>query len=114
MQDEAAQQTATSEAVEAVRFVINSSAWRDFFVPMLEGARESAIIALMDPSVKRKDSEPDDFLRGRVNTITALLGLGPALVAETDAIKDQAEAAKAVADEYQARAESGNIGPFGR
>jgi len=104
----------SSETVEAVRMLINSHAWRDYFEPTLLEAKEACIRTLLDPSEKRKAGEPDDYLRGRVDIINALLSLGPGLIADTDAQKDIAAEAKAVAEEYEERARSGQIGPFGR
>jgi len=61
---------------------------------MLQDAREACIRQLVDPSEKRKTSEPDDFLRGRVDTIDALLSFGPGLIAEFDADRERLEDAR--------------------
>lgn len=70
--------------VEDVRHLLNHSAWSGFFVPLFSDLRSSYHTQLLDPSSDRKNAVPDDFLRGCIQTLDAILSVGPAFVEESD------------------------------
>lgn len=88
-----------SETVEAIRFIIYSKAWMDYFEPALKDMRESCINVLLDPGKRRVDQGNDDFLRGCVKTIDDFLSLAPGLIAEADARREQEEQAAKEAED---------------
>lgn len=66
----------TSEEFElrtaALAALINSPEWTDYFVPMLQVFKDSAIVSIT--SSRAKDATPsDDFLRGRLSVYDFLL-----------------------------------------
>lgn len=83
-----------SETVEAIRFIINSHAWMDFFEPALKDMRESCLNVLIDPSTRRQEQGDDSYLRGCIHTIDQFLNLAPGLIAEADAAREQEAVAR--------------------
>jgi hypothetical protein len=101
-----------AETAEELRFIVNSPAWTDFFVPVMQEAREMSIQHLLDPSEERKARLPDDYLRAKVHLIDALLVLGHNVVAEEDAKNQNQLLQEQTALGYAERAEAGSFGPL--
>jgi hypothetical protein len=80
-----------SETVEAIRFIVNSHAWLDFFEPALKDMREACVNVILDPSKRRQEQGNDDYLRGCAKTIDDFLNLAPGLIAEADAEREREE-----------------------
>src|SRR5688572_29315406 len=99
----------TPEEIDKVRFIINSMAWTGFFEPVLKAIRADWINQLIDPSIKRKDTRSDDFIRGCIYTINGLLVFPRLVVAEAD----EDEVRKVIDEEDDKRyAERAAAGPF--
>lgn len=102
----------TPGAIEAVRVLLYTTAWTEFFVPALTSMKENWALLLMDPSDRRKSEYPDDYIRGCFATIDAFLKLPEQLVAEHDQQKEQLEREQAAMEEYRVRARLGSVGPL--
>ena len=100
------------DTLNAVRFLVNSTAWSDFFLPTLIRARDAATQSLVWPSWERKSALPDDFLRGRIKTLDELINLGPATLAENEANLRREQAVAEESEAYMTRADLGHIGPL--
>jgi len=98
--------------LEAIRFVVTSDAWEQFFVPALINMKEDWARKLMDPGQARKDEHPDDYIRGCFATIDVFLGLPKALVEEYDAHNEREAQAQVEADTWERRARTGRVGPY--
>lgn len=104
--------TISKDALEAVRYILYSPAWADFFHPMLTSMRDSWVRTLLDPSKGRKDATPDDYVKGCIATLDAILSLPKELVDEADDIEAREERNASVARGYDRRAVLGRIGPM--
>jgi hypothetical protein len=93
-------------------FIINSPAYVNFFKPLLLGMERNMMESIIDPSVTRKAGQSDDYLRGGIVTIRAILN-GPIFAIEEYANKQKINAEiQNDADFYKERAEAGSIGPL--
>jgi hypothetical protein len=103
----------TEEDIREIQFLIGCTAWGTFLAPNLKAFRSSRVTQLLDPSVDRKEKESDDFLRGQIDMIDFVLGMGQLQVDEFEK-NAQAEAAMAQEDEQDihARADLGSHGPL--
>lgn len=54
-------------------FLLGSKAWNDFFIPLMMGLQHRALTELADPSKKRRDEKPDDYLRGYIRAVRAIM-----------------------------------------
>lgn len=73
-------------------FLLGSKAWNDFFIPLLIGLSTRALSELADPSKKRRDEKPDDYLRGYIRAVRAIMSApGEILAAQEQRTKEDAE-----------------------
>ena len=105
--------TLTYDNINHLTYIVNSPSWLDFFEPMLKESMNSTLALLADPSIERKNSRPDDFLRGQIVTIRNFLSLPHFIISEHReremiAKKEQEERAH-----YEGRAEAGTMAPMG-
>jgi hypothetical protein len=94
-------------------FILNSPSYTDIFRPYLEQQRNSLATFILDPSQNRKDSYPDDFLRGGIVMIDGLLELFTRLIEETDierVARSQAELTES--QQYEKLRQEGHIKPM--
>jgi hypothetical protein len=66
-----------------VEYVLNSPAYIDVFEPYLRSIRDTLSQRLLDPSNDRKQTHPDDFLRGGIVAIDGLLQYFKQIIEET-------------------------------
>ena len=97
----------SSEIVESVRILLASDAWGRFFIPSLENIKQTWLDTIVDPSKERQDKYSDDYLRGCIATINALVDLPQALIAEADAQAALREANQAQDEHFSTRADLG-------
>jgi hypothetical protein len=97
----------SSETIDGLRVVVHSHAWRDFFVPSLKSIRDSWLQSLVDGSAARQAQHSDDYIRGAIATLDAVLDLPEAVIAEADAEIARREAERAQDDHFVHRATLG-------
>lgn len=100
------------QAMQNLAFLVGSNAWLDFFLPMMVNARDAALRMIVDPSQKRLDTYPDDFLRGRIRTLDDLIHLGPGTLEDHEAALRAQEKLERENEAYQERADLGHSGPL--
>ena len=98
--------------IEAIRILVTSVAWEEFFVPSLQAMKSEWTARLMDPSESRKKEYPDDYIRGCFATIDLFLNAPKVLIDEADAQKEREEAAREDVESLQRRADIGHVGPL--
>lgn len=98
--------------IEALRVLLYTNAWSEFFVPAIETMKTEWYQRLIDPGQKRNENFPDDYIRGCIATLDVVLHLPDALIAEADRVKEGDEHERRERDAYATRAETGRIGPF--
>lgn len=99
--------------MEALRFVFYAPAYQDVFVPFLRGIERGLSEQLLDPTQERKWAKNDDYLRGGIICIRALLTMPEQLIDDEDHTNEQEAMLKRIDANYQERADSGHIGPMG-
>lgn len=93
-------------------FLLQSRGYTEFFVPLIVGLIQSSVNQLADPSLARKNSRPDDYLRGYIAASRAILNAPNAILA-AQARQAQEEADQRTEQErYEEIARSGR-GPIG-
>lgn len=102
----------TRELIEDVRALLYSRAWTDFYTPELEKMRDLHIAQLVNPTTERLNNFPDDYLRGCIHTVSALLRMGQTLINSTDAADEQEQRLHAQDAEYDERADVGSFSPL--
>lgn len=95
------------EVVESVRYILTTDAWERFFVPSINNIKQSYLDLLIDPSQSRKDDHSDDYLRGCIATLVALLDLPEALTVAADVQAARREREQAQEDYFSHRADLG-------
>jgi len=104
-------QVEESIAVEGLRFIINSPAWKDFFMPELERAcAESYLMLKVEPD-QRKPVVSDALLRARIWVLEKVMKLGPDVIRDYDEMRMKREQQEAIAEGYAERAADGRMGP---
>jgi len=101
------------DKVGHLAYIVNSPSWLDFFEPMLNDMVNSCHALLADPSLKRKNDRPDDFLRGQIVTIRNLLEIPHFVIAEAREREDAARKSQEETKHYAGRAQDGSMGPMG-
>jgi hypothetical protein len=102
----------TDEQLDDVRHLIYSKAWTDFFIPYLTEQKDAAMILILNPSTDRKNSFPDDYLRGFVIALDRLMSIGHERLEEKDQLRLQQEQEAKMEQAYQDRVDTGHIGPL--
>ena len=104
-------QVEESIAVEGLRFILNSPAWKDFFMPELErSCAESYLMLKVEPD-QRKSGESDALLRARIWVLEKVMKLGPDVIRDYDEMRVKREQQEAIAEGYAERAADGRMGP---
>lgn len=93
-------------------FLLGSKAWNDFFVPLLLGLQAKALSDLADPSRKRRDEKPDDYLRGYIRAVRAILNAPGEILYEQERRNIENDEHDSVAQRYAEIAHGGR-GPYG-
>lgn len=98
-----------------LEFVLNSPSYDRVFKPYLERLRNGLNQRLLDPSSKRKDEYPDDFLRGCINVVDGQLTFFAKLIAETQVERvNRARGQMTDEDKYTAMRLDGRMRPAGQ
>lgn len=105
------EELAAADARDLV-FLLGAKAYNDFFVPLLMGLQHRALTELSDPSAKRRDAKPDDYLRGYIAACRAILNApGEILFQQEQRNRENAEH-DSVSQRYEEIAHGGR-GPYG-
>jgi len=102
-----------TDQANAIAFIVNSDAYMTFYKPFLEGMLRGFYHDLAAPARERHNAKPDDYCRGGIMVINALLSFPENAIQELQE-REQADARqKAEEQHYADRAASGEIGPAG-
>lgn len=93
-------------------FLLGSKAYNDFFIPLLMGLQQRAMTSLADPSVRRRDSKPDDYLRGYIAACRAILNAPGEILHEQEQRNREEAEHDSVSKRYEEIAHGGR-GPYG-
>jgi hypothetical protein len=93
-------------------YLVNSPAYLEFFEPYLQAMERGLLNDLISPASERKNEKPDDYLRGGIMVIRAILE-APRWVLEREAerLRQEAEIKNDV-QFYDERAQAGSYGPL--
>jgi hypothetical protein len=103
----------TPEQIDALYFLVHSEAYIRFYEPFLRGIERSLDLDLRDPSADRKAQKPDDYLRGGLMVVNALLSFPEEVLNEQRERELADQAQRTQEDHYAERAASGQMGPMG-
>jgi hypothetical protein len=95
-----------------LEYILRSPAYTEYYEPLLKALERDLTLDIIDPGGQRKFNKPDDYLRGGILIIKALLE-GPELALK-DYHERRLDEQKALAAEtkYADRAAAGSIGPM--
>jgi hypothetical protein len=101
------------EQMAAMEFIVGSDAWVGVFRPLLMGMLRSFYHDLADPSQERRDLKSDDYCRGGIMVVNALLTFPESAITEKYREQERVEGEKSIEQDYADRASAGSIGPLG-
>lgn len=93
-------------------FLLGSKAYNDFFIPLLMGLQQRALTELADPTAKRRDTKPDDYLRGYIAACRAIMNAPGEILHEQEQRNREEEMQDSVSKRYEEIAHGGR-GPYG-
>lgn len=99
------------EQIGNLAFIVNSPAYLTFYRPFLVGMLRSFYNDLGDPTGQRKWEKPDDYLRGGIAVVKALLNFPEQVLAEEREQAEREAAGRTPEEQYEKRAETGPVGP---
>ena len=93
-------------------YLLGSKAYNDFLVPLMTGLMQRAITQLVDPSLPRKERFTDDYLRGFIAAVRAILNAPTTILAEQEQRAREEQEHTEVTQRYEEIAHGGR-GPYG-
>lgn len=103
----------THEQLGALAFLVNSQAYVEVYRPFLIGMLRGFHADLADPSQQRRWNKPDDYLRGGILVVQALLNFPEQTLDEARQAEEATNRERSVEQQYQDRVDAGHIGPMG-
>ncbi len=100
-----------SQRMEGLRFVLNSPAWKEIYLPELELRCAQAYLMLKMEPEERKPALTDALLRARIWTLETVMSHGSNLLKDYDEARAQRDDQEAVRASYAQRAEDGRMAP---